>query len=232
MTYELYHHGILGMKWGIRRYQNADGSLTNAGKKRYASTSIGAAIARRQNAKVDASFKQWNEQSKLKENAINAGHKYNEAKIAGADKKELKSLKKDYKKSLRKVTTYRKGQVKQDVGQDMSRKYLTQANRVYKQMQQDPNNRELQKEYQRLMNLHDKERFAARRAASVGAARSQTKASIKRAMTMTAKGIVGAAVVGAGVAYVNKKYGGNLNINYADIINAARKAKNIFRMVY
>ena len=29
------HHGILGMKWGIRRYQNADGSLTSAGKRRY-----------------------------------------------------------------------------------------------------------------------------------------------------------------------------------------------------
>ena len=35
MQYELYHHGILGMKWGIRRYQNKDGSLTEAGKKRY-----------------------------------------------------------------------------------------------------------------------------------------------------------------------------------------------------
>lgn len=31
----LVHHGILGMKWGVRRYQNADGSLTDAGKKRY-----------------------------------------------------------------------------------------------------------------------------------------------------------------------------------------------------
>ena len=29
------HHGILGMKWGIRRYQNKDGSLTAAGRKRY-----------------------------------------------------------------------------------------------------------------------------------------------------------------------------------------------------
>ena len=31
---QLYHHGILGMRWGIRRYQNKDGSLTPEGRKR------------------------------------------------------------------------------------------------------------------------------------------------------------------------------------------------------
>lgn len=33
---ELYHHGIKGQRWGVRRYQNADGTLTPAGKKRQA----------------------------------------------------------------------------------------------------------------------------------------------------------------------------------------------------
>ena len=35
MQYELYHHGVKGQKWGIRRYQYADGSYTPVGKKRY-----------------------------------------------------------------------------------------------------------------------------------------------------------------------------------------------------
>lgn len=35
MTNELYHHGIKGQKWGVRRYQNLDRSLTPAGKERY-----------------------------------------------------------------------------------------------------------------------------------------------------------------------------------------------------
>lgn len=39
---ELYHWGVKGMKWGVRRFQNEDGSLTTAGKKRYGDESTGS----------------------------------------------------------------------------------------------------------------------------------------------------------------------------------------------
>lgn len=40
--FELKHHGVKGMRWGVRRYQNKDGSLTPAGKKRYGDNPDGA----------------------------------------------------------------------------------------------------------------------------------------------------------------------------------------------
>ena len=40
-TSELYHHGINGQKWGVRRFQNEDGTLTQAGRERYGVNNLG-----------------------------------------------------------------------------------------------------------------------------------------------------------------------------------------------
>ena len=199
---ELYHHGVKGMKWGVH-------------KNSYSSTSLKSRIAKKQNDKVDKEFKKWKENDAKKKNAIELGKKATLAKRAYEDNKTDKGLKdaykqanKDYKKALNQNTTYRKGAIKQEVGKDASRKYLSEAKKVQKQLSADPSNKALQKKYNDLMSKHDVERAKARRATEVGANRSQKKASIKRAMTMTVKAAAAGAAIAAGTAAVNKYLSG------------------------
>lgn len=240
-SYELNHHGIKGMKWGVRRTKEQLG---------YRSTGVRSALARRSNEKVDKGFKNWNENAKKRDNAIELGKTANAAKLAYERDKSNKELKtayktanKQYKKALSGNTTYRKGVVRQEVGRDASRKYLSEAKKIKKQLANDPSNKELQKKYNDLMSKHDVERANARRAAEVGQRRSRKKAAIKRSMTMGVKAAAGTAAVSAGAYAVNRyltKHDITVNgrrvtfgaQNIADIAGVAKQVKNVLDFMY
>ena len=82
----LSHHGIKGQKWGIRRYQNEDGSLTEAGKKRY---DVGEARKAYKQAKKE--YKQASKYFKRRVFAATSVSKMkqDEAALANIDKKRM-----------------------------------------------------------------------------------------------------------------------------------------------
>ena len=79
------HHGIIGMKWGVRRYQNKDGTLTNAGKARYSTDGDAGSPAPKSSTgkKTDTSSKSVSEMSdeelRARLNRINMEDQYNAA---------------------------------------------------------------------------------------------------------------------------------------------------------
>ena len=77
---ELSHYGILGQKWGVRRFQNADGSLTNAGKKR---KGLVQTIKDKKKAKMLREAKAKKKAEREKKEAI----------IRSGDEKEIRKIK-------------------------------------------------------------------------------------------------------------------------------------------
>lgn len=110
-TNELYHHGILGQKWGVRRYQNEDGSYTEAGKRRYGYIEKAALKAKKyseyakdnknkfSNMKPHGEvtkddIQRWTRVSKKQEAEYSALYKkYSTIKLDRIDKKTLKEAK-------------------------------------------------------------------------------------------------------------------------------------------
>lgn len=129
--FELQHYGVKGMKWGVRRYQSKDGSLTPAGKKRYNQDKWDTETARKEYAKLDTAKSKYERAVRTTRRARNAAirstrigatspfksaHRLAEISRQNYrnERKNLKDAKqayKDQKKNVRKNTT---------VGQKMS----------------------------------------------------------------------------------------------------------------
>lgn len=99
---ELYHFGIKGMRWGVRRFENYDGSYTRAGLKRYKESEKGYQA-------IDTIYKG--------------------TKKAGLDKTQLKSLK-ESRKAYKQQMKADYNQLKRDKLADEGKKQYAQGKRI------------------------------------------------------------------------------------------------------
>ena len=149
----LTHHGILGQKWGIRRFQNPDGTLTKAGKKRYDKT----AQLMKEVARYDKAYKnlsnagRMRNASKVKHKADSIRRKLDPDMVARVKSDRAEAVKK--KREARKpkqlsreeqYNQYMKNSIKQVFGKDAKVDYMN----IYKEMSKD-------KRYSKLLDSDD-----------------------------------------------------------------------------
>lgn len=88
--YAIYHHGIKGQKWGVRRFQNADGSLTSAGRSHYNVGSANTAVGKVPDELKDIPRATRRDASKDAREAAEAKMYYGEG--AGTRRKRIKQI--------------------------------------------------------------------------------------------------------------------------------------------
>ena len=100
---ELYHHGIKGMHWGVRRYQNPDGTLTRAGQKRLAKQTY-----KDDKRKAKRDLQEWGDQANRR---YDRDKKYRDSGQLGPDAEKAVRKYKDAKTSAK----YRYKQALRDI---------------------------------------------------------------------------------------------------------------------
>jgi len=138
--YELYHHGIRGMKWGVRRFQKADGSLTSAGKKRYSTTELkkmSKQVGEYNRGKYLIRQKTNREISKHNEWYDSASKKVYDNRLGKSQKETDKAFDKIGKELDRRIEESRRKQVgkEKDLADKLSKKYGIDVNVSMKEIQ-------------------------------------------------------------------------------------------------
>ena len=109
MDNELYHYGVPKMRWGIRRYQNKDGSLTDAGKRRYGSKenfeSIQRAAYSVKKAKIES-------KAKIKRSKIESRSELKRAKIEAKNNSKIDKYRKKETKDINNTSSKEKSMSK------------------------------------------------------------------------------------------------------------------------
>lgn len=190
---ELYHHGILGMKWGVRRYQNANGSYTKAGLKRY-------------NKSMDVY-----EATKRKRDAYKAASKGKSYYDKWDDTKiDMSQLSKSDRKAAKQTYKIAKHQTK------MAKK---QVQKDYKHLKQDARADKGKQLYNEGYRITDNwgTRIASASASAAGAAYTAEMLGLIGNNTATAilAGAAATSLVGMGVSIYNKHKDRNLRAYYS-----------------
>lgn len=111
---ELYHHGVMGMKWGVRRYQNKDGTLTEKGKARFKKVSESAFLQKRDQKTAIKNIKRTKSAYKPDRYAVYYNKKAEKARAKGdmenmkkyiASAKAFTKMNTDLNKKLSDLTT-------------------------------------------------------------------------------------------------------------------------------
>ena len=142
---ELYHHGIKGMKWGVRRFQRKDGSLTSAGKKRY----LDDPSVKSSKAKMDAARK--------KQRAANADYTNASNKASFVPtKSNMQEANKAYARKIKADSEYRRS--KFDYGTNKEAARLRESGKEIKN--KSKHRLKLEEQYKK-MGLTDEQAQAA-----------------------------------------------------------------------
>ena len=142
---ELYHHGIKGMKWGVRRFQRKDGSLTSTGKKRY----LDDTSVKSSKAKMDAARK--------KQRAANADYTNASNKASFVPtKSNMQEANKAYARKIKADSEYRRS--KFDYGTNKEAARLRESGKEIKN--KSKHRLKLEEQYKK-MGLTDEQAQAA-----------------------------------------------------------------------